>query len=220
MKNSVLGMGLLRHLASQGLRIFSTEQAQAAALEIKMNPSYVSEALHHMKNGGWVTRLKRGIYAIAAYGPAPHEFAVAMALVTPSAISHWTAMHYHHITEQTPNKIFNTESIIDRLWDIDTIPTNNTLRSHIKSLRKKLEDVGLDKNFIETIYGIGYRLKPVNEKSQLKTEIKKSVERRKLESIITSQLTLALNSLGFKLSAVICVMISGINFDKIFLNGI
>jgi predicted transcriptional regulator of viral defense system len=108
MKNSVLGISLLRHLASQGLRIFSTEQAQAAALEIEMNPSYVSEALHHMKNGGWVTRLKRGIYAIAAYGPAPHEFAVAMALVTPSAISHWTAMHYHHITEQTPHKIFAT----------------------------------------------------------------------------------------------------------------
>lgn len=106
MKNSIVGVNLLRHLANQGLRIFSTEQAQAAALEIKMRPAYVSEALHHLKNGGWVTRLKRGVYAIAAYGPAPHEFAIAMALVTPSAISHWTAMHYHHITQQTPNKIF------------------------------------------------------------------------------------------------------------------
>jgi len=108
MKNSVIGMSLLRHLASQGLRIFSIEQAQDAALEIKMNPSYVSEALYHLKNGGWVTRLKRGVYAITAYGPAPHDFAVAMAIVTPSAISHWTAMHYHHITEQTPHKIFAT----------------------------------------------------------------------------------------------------------------
>jgi len=106
MKNSISGVNLLRHLANQGLRIFSTEQAQAAALEIEMNPAYVSEALHHLKNGGWVTRLKRGVYAIAAYGPSPHEFAIAMALVTPSAISHWTAMHYHHITQQTPNKIF------------------------------------------------------------------------------------------------------------------
>lgn len=108
MKNSILGISLLRFLANQGLRIFSIEQAQVAALEIKMNPAYVGEALHHMKNGGWVTRIKRGIYAIAAYGPVPHEFAIAMALVTPSAISHWTAMHYHHITEQTPRKIFAT----------------------------------------------------------------------------------------------------------------
>lgn len=106
MKNSILGINLLKYLASQGLKIFSTEQAKTAALEIEMNPSYVSEALHHMKNNGWVIRLKRGVYAIAAYGPAPHEFIIAMALVTPSTISHWTAMHYHHITEQTPHKIF------------------------------------------------------------------------------------------------------------------
>lgn len=76
MKNSISGLNLLRHLAGQGLRIFSTGQAQAAALEIGMNPSYVSEALHHLKGGGWVTRVKRGIYAMAAYGSAPHEFAL------------------------------------------------------------------------------------------------------------------------------------------------
>ena len=87
MKNSPLGINLLRYLTDQGLRIFSTAQAQAAGLKIGMNPEYVSEALHHLNNGGWVTRLKRGVYAIAAYGPAPHEFAIAMALVTPSAIT-------------------------------------------------------------------------------------------------------------------------------------
>jgi predicted transcriptional regulator of viral defense system len=106
MKNSTIGMDLLRHLANQGLKIFSIEQAQEAASQIGMNPIYVSEALHHLLAGGWVMRLKRGVYAIAAYGPRPHEFSIAMALVTPSAISHWTAMHYHHLTQQTPNKIF------------------------------------------------------------------------------------------------------------------
>lgn len=45
MKNSISGVNLLRHLANQGLRIFSTEQAKTAALEIEMNPAYVSEAL-------------------------------------------------------------------------------------------------------------------------------------------------------------------------------
>ncbi|BAQ62808.1 two component Transcriptional regulator [Geminocystis sp. NIES-3708] len=73
----------------------------------------------------------------------------------------------------TPQKVFNTDNIIDQLWDIDTIPTNNTLRTHIKSLRKKLTDVGLDKDFIETLYGMGYRLKPLNNKSD-KNIIKKS----------------------------------------------
>lgn len=106
MKNSVTGMQLLRHLSDQGLRIFSIKQAQEAAFQVGMNPNYVSESLHHLLTGGWVRHLKRGVYAIAAYEPSPHEFSIAMALVTPSAISHWTAMHYHHLTQQTPNKIF------------------------------------------------------------------------------------------------------------------
>jgi len=107
MKNSPLGMSLLRHLVNQGLKIFSTAEAQAASLEIGIRPEYLSEILHHLNNGGWITRLKRGLYTIT-YGPALHEFVIAMALVSPSAISHWTAMHYHHITDQTPNKIFAT----------------------------------------------------------------------------------------------------------------
>jgi predicted transcriptional regulator of viral defense system len=108
MKNSVLGLHLLNYLTSLGLKIFSIQQAQLAATEIKMRPSYVSEALYHLNKQGFVTRLKRGVYAISAYTPTLHEFAVATALVSPCAMSHWTAMQYHHVTEQTPNKIFAT----------------------------------------------------------------------------------------------------------------
>jgi DNA-binding response OmpR family regulator/HPt (histidine-containing phosphotransfer) domain-containing protein len=70
----------------------------------------------------------------------------------------------------TPNKVFSPDSIIDRLWDIETTPTNSTLRTHIKSLRKKLEEKGLEKNFIETVYGVGYRLKPPKDKLLNKTK--------------------------------------------------
>ena len=102
----MLGLKLLRQLTDQGLRIFSIKQAEEAAPKIGMSASYVAVSLHHLLTGGWIMRLKRGVYAIAAYGPTPHEFSIAMALVNPSAISHWTAMHYHHLTQQTPNKIF------------------------------------------------------------------------------------------------------------------
>lgn len=68
----------------------------------------------------------------------------------------------------TPNKVFSPESIIDRLWDIEMTPTDSTLRTHIKSLRKKLEEKGAEKNLIETVYGMGYRLKPKTEKSSVK----------------------------------------------------
>ena len=35
-----------------------------------------------------------------------HEFEIAMALVDPAAISHWSALHYHGLTEQIPRKVF------------------------------------------------------------------------------------------------------------------
>lgn len=108
MRESIQGINLLRHLADQGLRIFSIKDAKEAALFIKMRASYVPEALTRLYQQGWINRIKRGVYAMSAFGHPPHDFAIAMALVTPCAISHWTAMHYHHITEQTPRTIFAT----------------------------------------------------------------------------------------------------------------
>ncbi len=68
---------------------------------------------------------------------------------------------------QYPQQVFNTDNIIDKLWDLDNIPTSNTLRSHIKSLRRKFEEVGLGKDFIETVYGMGYKLKDQNNLSPI-----------------------------------------------------
>lgn len=75
----------------------------------------------------------------------------------------------------TPLRVFDTDNLINQLWDIDTIPIYNTLRTHIKSLRKKLVNVGLSKDFIETVYGIGYRLKAENDKSIQNSEKKSSL---------------------------------------------
>ena len=35
-----------------------------------------------------------------------HEFEIAMALVNPAAISHWSALHHHGLTDQAPRKVF------------------------------------------------------------------------------------------------------------------
>jgi len=109
MKHSVAGINILRRLTQDGLRIFTINQAKEVADQLKINREYVAEALHHLKKGNWIVRLKRGIYALSAdsgFGDPPHEFEIAMALVSPCAISHWTAMHYHHLTQQAPNIIF------------------------------------------------------------------------------------------------------------------
>lgn len=61
---------------------------------------------------------------------------------------------------QNPNRIFSRSVILDRLWGFDDPPTENAINVHIKDLRKKLKAAGLNQEFLETVYGMGYRLKP------------------------------------------------------------
>ncbi|BAU11015.1 winged helix family two component transcriptional regulator [Leptolyngbya sp. NIES-3755] len=56
-------------------------------------------------------------------------------------------------------RILSRSSIIDRIWSLQDPPTEETVKSHIKGLRQKLRSVGAPENFIETVHGVGYRLK-------------------------------------------------------------
>ncbi|NEO85849.1 MAG: response regulator [Spirulina sp. SIO3F2] len=58
-----------------------------------------------------------------------------------------------------PHRIFSVSTLIERLWSFDNIPSDNALRTHVKSLRRKLREGGIE-NMIETVYGLGYRLTP------------------------------------------------------------
>ncbi len=55
-------------------------------------------------------------------------------------------------------RIFSQSALLDRLWSFDEPPLENTVRAHIKSLRKKLRQAGAE-DLIETVYGLGYRLR-------------------------------------------------------------
>lgn len=60
-----------------------------------------------------------------------------------------------------PERIFSLNTIIDYLWPLGDIPSESTIRSHIKSLRRKLQAADAPENFIETVHGMGYRLRPL-----------------------------------------------------------
>lgn len=50
------------------------------------------------------------------------------------------------------------KAILEGLWSYDEdVPTENTVKAHMKGLRHKLRTVGAD-DLIETVYGVGYRL--------------------------------------------------------------
>jgi len=56
-------------------------------------------------------------------------------------------------------RIFSQSALLDHLWSFEESPLENTVRAHIKSLRQKLKKAGAAGDLIETVYGLGYRLK-------------------------------------------------------------
>ena len=110
-KHTRLGLELLKKLSEEGKRIFTVGDARKTASFCRVSDSYVVESLHHLSNTGWIVRLKRGLYIISSSFPGMtpiHEFEIAMALAHPAAISHWSAMHFHGMTEQMPQRVYIT----------------------------------------------------------------------------------------------------------------
>lgn len=108
-KRSRIGVELVRLLATEGERIFTTDRARELCGRVGLKEPYLWEALHHLRRNGWIVSLRRGLYALSSAAPgvmAVHEFEIAMALVDPAAISHWSAMNHHGLTDQTPRKVF------------------------------------------------------------------------------------------------------------------
>lgn len=58
-----------------------------------------------------------------------------------------------------PNQTCTKSMIYDTVWDYENSADDNTLNVHISKLRKKLKECNPDEEYIETVWGIGYRLK-------------------------------------------------------------
>lgn len=56
-------------------------------------------------------------------------------------------------------RVFSCGMILEHLWSYEEMPGEEAVRTHIKGLRQKLKKVGLPNDVVETVYGIGYRLK-------------------------------------------------------------
>ncbi|NJL79749.1 MAG: response regulator transcription factor [Richelia sp. SM2_1_7] len=69
------------------------------------------------------------------------------------------------------NIVFNRSDILDHLWSMDEAPKEETVTAHIKGLRQKMTRAGAPNDLIETVYGLGYRLKDAaNDKVKFSRE--------------------------------------------------
>ena len=57
---------------------------------------------------------------------------------------------------RNPGRVFSRAHIINHLWNFDDPPLEDSVKAHIKGLRRKLKQVGVA-DWIANVYGIGYR---------------------------------------------------------------
>jgi DNA-binding response OmpR family regulator len=56
-------------------------------------------------------------------------------------------------------RVLSCQNIIDQLWSYEETPEEDAVRTHIKTLRQKLKKAEVPTDLIETVFGVGYRLK-------------------------------------------------------------
>ena len=78
-----------------------------------------------------------------------------------------------------PQQVFSRSALLDQVWSAGEFPSEEVVTTHIKGLRRKLKATGLPIDPIETLYGLGYRLKP---------EPVQAEERQTVKSLVTNTL--------------------------------
>ncbi len=60
---------------------------------------------------------------------------------------------------QNEGKVVKRGDILDKIWGVDYFGDSRTIDVHIRHLRKKIEDFDKDHDYIETVRGVGYRIR-------------------------------------------------------------
>jgi predicted transcriptional regulator of viral defense system len=105
------GLSLLEGLDERGRLVFTAGDALEVGAARSLGPRQIYHLLLRLEAAGLTRRIRRGLYAVTGKLPgssAPHDYAIATALYTPSALSHRTALHVHGLSEQVSRVIVCT----------------------------------------------------------------------------------------------------------------
>ena len=59
----------------------------------------------------------------------------------------------------SPGRVFERSQLLEAVWGSDVVVGDRTVDVHIKALRRKIEEAGGDPRALETVRGVGYRLR-------------------------------------------------------------
>jgi len=60
---------------------------------------------------------------------------------------------------RSPGRVFERSQILDAVWGSEVVVGDRTVDVHVKALRRKIEEAGGDPRMLETVRGVGYRLR-------------------------------------------------------------
>ncbi|HHX55427.1 MAG TPA: response regulator transcription factor [Clostridiales bacterium] len=60
---------------------------------------------------------------------------------------------------ESPNRVFSKEELFREIWEMESVGDIATVTVHIKKIREKIEKDTSNPQYIETIWGVGYRFK-------------------------------------------------------------
>ncbi|MBX3183519.1 MAG: response regulator transcription factor [Polyangiaceae bacterium] len=96
-------------------------------------------------------------------GPLPLRVDEARrrAEVNGAPVDHLTRVEFDLLAAllESPGTVYNRAELIDRVWGDGFAITDRTVDSHVKSLRRKLTEAGGGPDLIETVRGVGYRVR-------------------------------------------------------------
>ncbi len=64
-----------------------------------------------------------------------------------------------HLLLRYPKKVFTKSNLFEKVWDNEIYIDDNSLNVHISNLRNKIAEYDSENEYIETVWGIGFKLK-------------------------------------------------------------
>lgn len=101
------GIRLLESAVQAHGPLFTRQDLAPLAERQGLSPGHLSKIISLLNASGHLTILKRGLYLVRSplFAEEIHPFAIAAALIHPSAVSHWSALAHHGFTTQLPRMV-------------------------------------------------------------------------------------------------------------------
>jgi len=101
------GLRLLESAVEAHGPLFTRRDLAPLAARQGLSPGHLSKLLSLLRAAGRLVILKRGLYLARSplLTEEVHPFAIATALIQPSAVSHWSALAHHGFTTQVPRRV-------------------------------------------------------------------------------------------------------------------